>query len=85
MRTKGSSTNKKCWDCEVVVDNQVLHSGQYKTLKDISDILELSYNQVAEISNNRAKKRNGKYDTIYKIKRIVPEVQEEESIPPSLD
>jgi hypothetical protein len=42
--------------CKVCVGDIELHSKEYKTLKDISQDLGLSYQQVADISVGRMKK-----------------------------
>jgi len=63
--------------CKVCVgqgDNLLeLHSGEYKTLKEIADALSLSYQQVADISVGRYKKfRQGgfKYQPQVSIQKI---------------
>lgn len=81
MRTKGSKTNKNCWNCKVLSHKEgaILFDGDFKTLKEVSEELGLSYNQVVELSSGRKKQPSGKYDTNYKIEKIksqLPEVQE---------
>lgn len=70
MRTSGAKTKKNCWSCSVIVDGVLLSSNEYKTLKDIADYLDLSYNQVVEISNNRKSKSKGKFSPDIKIIKV---------------
>jgi len=59
--------------CKVCVGETELHSGEYKTLKEIADALSLSYQQVADISVGRYKKfRQGgfKYQPQVSIQKI---------------
>jgi hypothetical protein len=42
--------------CRVCVGETEIHSGEYKTLKEIAQDLSLSYQQVADISVGRYKK-----------------------------
>ena len=44
--------------CKVCVGETELHSGEYKTLKEIAEELSLTYQQVADISVGRYKKFN---------------------------
>tara|TARA_R110000737_G_scaffold129543_3_gene161824 strand:+ start:2212 stop:2583 length:372 start_codon:yes stop_codon:yes gene_type:complete len=71
MRTKGSATNALCWECKVINQDQVIHEGKYKTLKDMATDIGYSYNQVVELSSGRRKKHSGKYDSTYLINKIV--------------
>ena len=78
MRTKGSKTNKNCWNCKVLTNSEgaILFDGDFKTLKEVSEELGLSYNQVVELSSGRKKQPTGKYDTNYKIEKIKSEPSE---------
>lgn len=69
MRTKGATTKKDCFILDVIVNDEIIFHQKYKTLKDIAEELNLSYNQVVEISRGRKKEGKGKYDTIYKIRK----------------
>jgi len=44
--------------CKVCVGETELHSGEYKTLREIATELSLSYQQVADISVGRYKRFN---------------------------
>ena len=46
-----------CFNCKVSINGNILHDKQYKTLKEISDELNLSYQQVADYSAKRVKRR----------------------------
>lgn len=46
-----------CFNCKVSINGNILHDKQYKTLKEISNELNLSYQQVADYSANRVKRR----------------------------
>ena len=82
MRTNGAKTKKNCWSCAVIVDGVLLSSNEYKTLRDIANYLDLSYNQVVEISNNRKTKSKGKFSPDIKINKV--ELKEQQSIIPEV-
>jgi hypothetical protein len=95
MRKKGSNTQKICWRCEVVNQNQILFSGEFATLKQIAHELGLSYSQVVELSSGRKKDNKGRYDTNYRLTKLseklnneeveVVESSDEETINPSMN
>lgn len=70
MRKKGSATLKKCWNCEVLNQNETIFKGEFSTLKEIANELGLSYSQVVELSSGRKKDNKGRYDTNYRLSRI---------------
>ena len=72
MRTKGAKTSKDCWNCEAFCNSARILNRQFKTLQDIANELDLTYNQVVEISNGRKKQTQGKYGTQYYISKINP-------------
>ena len=47
-----------CFNCKVSINGNILHEKTYDTLKEISKELNLSYQQVADYSANRVKRRN---------------------------
>tara|TARA_R100000900_G_scaffold82742_1_gene64795 strand:+ start:320 stop:562 length:243 start_codon:yes stop_codon:yes gene_type:complete len=50
------------FSCVVTCNNQELHNNHYQTLREIADALNLSYQQVADISTGRPNKfRNNKF------------------------
>ena len=49
MRKTGDTTNKICWNLIIKLNEEILLDKEYKTLKDISDELQLSYNIVSEM------------------------------------
>ena len=55
MRKTGSKTLSKCWKLEVMNQNASLFTGEYSTLKEISNELGMSYNQIVELSSGRKK------------------------------
>ena len=84
MRKLGSATKSKCWKLEVVNQNEIIFEDEYPTLKDISNHLGITYNQVVELSSGRKKQPSGRYDTSYrfikigKIKQSVEEIKDNE-------
>tara|TARA_R110000822_G_scaffold108763_1_gene238387 strand:- start:26 stop:262 length:237 start_codon:yes stop_codon:yes gene_type:complete len=52
-------SNTNCFNCKITQNDVVLHDEDYKTLKDISTDIGLSYNIIADISSKR--KVNKKY------------------------
>jgi hypothetical protein len=45
------------FNCEVVINGQIVHSKQYKRLSEICEALGMNYQQVADYSAGRVKKR----------------------------
>lgn len=70
MRKTGSKTCAKCWKLEVMNQNAPLFSGEYSTLKEISNELGMTYNQIVELSSGRKKQPNGRYDTSYRFTKL---------------
>lgn len=61
------------FSCEVKVLEQVIHQSIYNSLREICDDLNLSYQQVADISANRRNKfmsNKFKFAPTIKIKKI---------------
>tara|TARA_R110000824_G_scaffold72923_1_gene185866 strand:+ start:386 stop:595 length:210 start_codon:yes stop_codon:yes gene_type:complete len=59
--------------CVVSINDNELHKKEYKTLKDISDELNLTYQQVADLSVGRPNKfmnNKFKYSPIITIEKI---------------
>ena len=78
MRTKGSKTNKNCWNCKVLTNSEgaILFDGDFKTLKEVSEELGLSYNQVVELSSGRKKQPKGRFDTNYRFIKLSGKLNE---------
>ena len=55
-----TNQQKLCWNVIVSLQDTILHKGEYISLKEIADDLNLSYHQVADISIGR-KKFNTKF------------------------
>ena len=78
MRNKGSKTNKNCWKLEVINQNNIIFEGEYKTLQEIAMECGKSYNQVVEMSSNRKKQPSGRFDTTYKLLKMVGKLNKDE-------
>ena len=84
MRKEGCITKAKCWNIQVINQQIPIFSGEYATLKDIAKELDISYNQVVELSSGRKRQGRGRFDTTYiftkisskKLNSISPEPQE---------
>ena len=61
MRTKGAKTEKSCWYLKIYYPNYVYKEQKYKTLRDVAIDLNISYNQVSELTNNGRNKGKSKY------------------------
>jgi len=64
---------KLCYSVLVKIGEQVIHEHQYISLKDIADDLNLSYQQVANLSCGRCKVSNlsgFKYNPQVEIKKL---------------
>tara|TARA_R110000803_G_scaffold70074_1_gene132776 strand:- start:4808 stop:5137 length:330 start_codon:yes stop_codon:yes gene_type:complete len=70
MRTKGAITKKECFNCKVVMNGEIQQDRNYVNLRDVAKDLNMTYNQVVEITRNRRKIKTGKYDTNYFIGKI---------------
>ena len=70
MRKSGDTTNKICWNLSIFNNDKEIFNRDFKTLKDISNELGLSYNIVSEMSLGRKKNKKGKFDTKYFFTRI---------------
>ena len=53
-------SKKDCFNCKIVLNENELHNKDYKSLKEISEDLGLSYSIIADLSNGR--KQSKKYD-----------------------
>ena len=80
MRTKGAKTNKECWKLKISYPDHIVKEGIYKTLYEIADVLELTYNQVAELTGKGRNKTKNKYKFYPQIElsKISCEIIEEE-------
>jgi len=45
------------FNCEVIINGDIVHSKQYKRLTEICEALGMNYQQVADYSSGRVKKR----------------------------
>lgn len=70
MRKSGDLTNKYCWNLKIIINDEVIFYNKFKTLKDISTELELSYNVVSEMALGRKKNKKGKYEPHYEFIRL---------------
>lgn len=70
MRKSGDLTNKLCWKLSISIDGNLMFIKDFKTLKEIADELNLSYNVVSEMSLGRKKNRRGKYEPQYNFTRL---------------
>lgn len=70
MRTHGANTNKMCWNCKVIANNQVLLDEEFPSLSKIAEKLGYTRNIINEIANGRRKQRKGVFDTHYVISKI---------------
>lgn len=61
MRTKGAKTEKDCWELKIYYPDYIVKEGTYKTLQDVANDLNLSYNQVSEFTNKGRNKTKTKY------------------------
>tara|TARA_R110000764_G_C10713212_1_gene346980 strand:+ start:43 stop:261 length:219 start_codon:yes stop_codon:yes gene_type:complete len=69
-----TNQQKLCWKVVVSVEDTILHKDEYISLRDIAEELNLTYNQVADISAGRKKINKFKYQPkveIIKISEIV--------------
>ena len=68
----GRQNQKKlCYSVLVKIGEQIIHSEDYISLKDISEDLNLSYQQVANLSCGRKlNKSNFKYHPLIEITKI---------------
>ena len=63
---------KLCWGVIVRIGEEAIHNQQYISLRDVAKDLNLSYQQVADLSVGRSKKFNSnfKYQPKIEIKKI---------------
>tara|TARA_R100000541_G_scaffold11969_3_gene20229 strand:- start:1247 stop:1603 length:357 start_codon:yes stop_codon:yes gene_type:complete len=89
MRTKGAKTNKNCWKILIKQGDYILCDKEYKTLREASVDLGLTYSQICELGpNGRCKKKslNFKFMPSISITKINPDSIEDLNIPePILD
>lgn len=66
------------FNCKIDIDGKTIHDQNYKNLKEICEDLNLSYNQVAEYSSGRVKRRatnNFRFHPVVNISRVkVPNI-----------
>ena len=70
MRKSGDLTKKYCWEMTIYINDKIISQNKYKTIRDIADELELSYNIVSEMIMGRKKNRKGKYEPQYLFTRL---------------
>lgn len=70
MRKSGDLTKKYCWEMTIYINDKIISQNKYKTIRDIADELELSYNVVSEMIMGRKKNRKGKYEPQYLFTRL---------------
>lgn len=70
MRKSGNITKKLCWNLIISIDGNIIKEQKYRTLKDISNELNLSYNIVSEMAMGRKKNKSGTFEPQYSFKRL---------------
>ena len=66
-----TNQQKLCWKVVVSIEDTILHKGEYISLSDVAEDLNLSYHQVADISTGRKRfDTNFKYQPKVEIKKI---------------
>ena len=70
MRKSGDITNKICWKLIIELNDEVVLDKEFKTLKDVSNELGLSYNIVSEMVLGRKKNKSGRYEPKYTFSRL---------------
>ncbi len=86
MRSKGSKTEVLCWRLEVVNQNEIIYTNEYKTLNEVATELGITYNQVVEMSSGRKKQLKGRFDTSYRFIKInKKKCQEEKEVSEKLN
>tara|TARA_R110000803_G_scaffold83226_1_gene149377 strand:+ start:667 stop:879 length:213 start_codon:yes stop_codon:yes gene_type:complete len=70
MRKTGDITNKICWKLIIELNDEVVLDKEFKTLKDVSNELGLSYNIVSEMVLGRKKNKSGRYEPKYTFSRL---------------
>ena len=70
MRKSGDITNKICWKLIIELNDEVVLDKEFKTLKDVSNELGISYNIVSEMVLGRKKNKSGRYEPKYTFSRI---------------
>tara|TARA_R110001583_G_scaffold144999_1_gene296986 strand:- start:904 stop:1125 length:222 start_codon:yes stop_codon:yes gene_type:complete len=66
-----TNQQKLCWKVVVSIEDTILHKGEYISLSDVAEDLNLSYHQVADISTGRKRfNTNFKYQPKVEIKKI---------------
>ena len=80
MRTNGATTQKECYNLSIELKGEETFNKNFKTLKDISNELGLSYNRVVEMKRGRKKQNKGKYEPQYFIARITDKIEKDKEI-----
>ena len=73
IKYSSNHTMKNRFTCIVSIGENQLHHGEYKTLKEIAEDLQLTYQQVADISVGRFRQSDNnkfKYQPIIKIEKL---------------
>mgnify|MGYP005988273747 CR=1 FL=1 len=70
MRKSGDLTKKYCWEMSIYINDKIISQNKYKTIRDIADELDLSYNVVSEMIMGRKKNRKGKFEPQYLFTRL---------------
>jgi hypothetical protein len=72
-RKSGCITEKNCWCVNVTINDTILmHPTEFRTLKEISETLGMTYNQIADISCGRTiKKYSFKFMPTINIEKII--------------
>lgn len=70
MRKSGDLTKKYCWEMTIYINDKIISQNKYKTIRDIADELDLSYNVVSEMIMGRKKNRKGKFEPQYLFTRL---------------
>lgn len=70
MRKSGDYTKKECWKLIVSVNDNIIKEQRYRTLKDISTDLGVSYNVISEMALGRKKNKKGTYEPQYTFRKL---------------
>tara|TARA_R110000751_G_scaffold81633_3_gene164712 strand:+ start:2776 stop:2988 length:213 start_codon:yes stop_codon:yes gene_type:complete len=70
MRKKGDTTNKICWNLKIYIDGEEKYNKDFKTITEIGEDLDLSYNIVSEMVMGRKKNKRGRYEPQYLFNRL---------------
>ena len=72
-RKTGCITEKNCYMCDVSINDTILmQPTEFRTLKEISEMLGMTYNQIADINCGRTiKKYSFKFMPTINIEKII--------------